>query len=119
MSAHPFHDFMAAHFRRFHYRIISPQEARDKMASPDALVLDVRTPEEFSEGHILGAVNIPLAELKTNSSARLPDKAQTILIYCLSGARAKAASRILAGRDYKNVATFGGISQWPYQTVQD
>ena len=118
MSAHPIHDFLAAHFSRFDYRIISPQDARDQMASPDVLVLDVRTPAEFAQGHIAGAINIPLGELKTDCRGRLPDKTQTILVYCLSGARAKAASRTLAGNNYTAVATFGGISQWPYEIVQ-
>lgn len=119
MSKHFIHDFLAAHFSRFNYRIITPEAAREAMALPETLVLDVRTPAEYAEAHIPGSINIPVSELRRDARRRLPDKTQLIVVYCLSGARARAASRILAGRDYTNVATFGGIMQWPYETVKE
>lgn len=81
------------------------------------IILDVRTPEEFSEKHIPGAINIPNETIGTEEVPELPDKDQLILIYCRSGNRSKQASEKLVRLGYMNIVEFGGINDWPGNTV--
>jgi len=99
-------------------RNISPKEAKAIMdeGKPFTLV-DVRTPDEFREMHIKGAVLIPVDEIESRAEKKLPDKDAVILVYCASGARSGRASKVLAGMGYTNVNNFGGIMGWPYETV--
>lgn len=80
------------------------------------VVLDVRTEEEFSGGHVPGAVLIPLDELEKRVSEEIPDTEATVLVYCRSGRRSAQAARLLASLGYANVKDFGGILSWPYET---
>lgn len=77
------------------------------------ILLDVRTPEEFREKHIPGAINIANETIGTEEIPELPDKDQLILVYCRSGNRSKQASEKLAALGYTNVVEFGGINDWP------
>ena len=83
------------------------------------IILDVRTPEEFSDKHIPDAINIPNETIGTAEIPELPDKAQLILVYCRSGNRSKQASDKLANLGYTNIVEFGGINDWPGETVSD
>lgn len=97
------------------YQRISAAEAMVMMDSYDELIiLDVRTEEEFSEGHIPGAILIPDYELAERAETELPNKDQLILVYCRSGRRSKAAAEMLVGMGYTNVKDFGGIIDWEY-----
>ena len=79
----------------------------------------MRTPEEFADKHIPGAVNIPNETIGTEEIPVLPDKDQLILVYCRSGNRSKQASEKLAALGYTNVVEFGGINSWPGETVSE
>lgn len=79
----------------------------------DYIILDVRTPEEFAEKHISGAVNVPNESIGTEEIKELPNKDQLILVYCRSGNRSKQASEKLVALGYTNVYEFGGINDWP------
>ena len=81
------------------------------------MILDVRTANEFAEKHIPGAVNVPNESIGEEEIAELPDKEQLILVYCRSGNRSKLASEKLAALGYTNIYEFGGISDWPGETV--
>ena len=81
------------------------------------IILDVRTPEEFADKHIPGAINIPNETISTEEIPELPDKDQLILVYCRSGNRSKQASEKLAALGYTNIVEFGGINDWPGETV--
>lgn len=95
------------------YRQISMEEAAQRMdQEPAAVILDVRRLEEFQEGHIPGAINIPNETIGTQPLPQLPDKDQTILVYCRSGNRSKQASEKLAALGYTQVLEFGGILDW-------
>jgi len=83
----------------------------------DYIILDVRTLEEFNEKHIPGAICIPNETIGTEEIPELPDKKQLILVYCRSGNRSKQASEKLAALGYKNIVEFGGINDWPGETV--
>lgn len=101
------------------YVQITAEEAKRLMdTQTDYIILDVRTEEEFKEGHIAGAVCIPDTEIETRAEKELPNKNQLILVYCRSGRRSKLAATALANLGYTNVQEFGGILSWPYETVK-
>lgn len=89
-----------------------PATAKQLVAS-GALVLDVRTPEEFADGHLPAAVNVPIDELP----ARLAevdqlaggDKARPVVVYCASGARAGKAKSVLERAGHTRVVNGGGL----------
>lgn len=100
------------------YRQIDMAQAVSMMESEsNYILLDVRTPEEFREKHIPGAINIANETISTEEIPELPDKDQLILVYCRSGNRSKQASEKLASLGYTNIAEFGGINSWPGETV--
>ena len=100
------------------YQQISMDEAIAIMESEsDYILLDVRTTEEFADKHIPGAINIPNGTIGTEDIPELPVKDQLILVYCRSGNRSKQASDKLVRLGYTNVVEFGGINDWPGETV--
>ena len=100
------------------YQQVSMDEAIAIMESEsDYIILDVRTPEEFAEKHIPDAINIPNETIGTAEIPELPDKEQLILVYCRSGNRSKQASEKLVRLGYTNIVEFGGINDWPGETV--
>jgi len=100
------------------YRQVSMDEAIAIMESEsDYIILDVRTTEEFAEKHIPDAINIPNETIGTEEIPELPDKEQLILVYCRSGNRSKQASEKLVRLGYTNIVEFGGINDWPGETV--
>ena len=100
------------------YRQINMDEAITMMEDESSyIILDVRTPEEFADKHIPGAINIPNETISTEEIPELPDKDQLILVYCRSGNRSKQASEKLAALGYTNIVEFGGINDWPGEIV--
>ena len=95
------------------YRQISMDEAVEMMKKESGyIILDVRRPDEYADGHIPGAINVPNEEIGTTELPELPDKAQLILVYCRSGRRSKEASEKLVKLGYTNIVEFGGIIDW-------
>lgn len=90
------------------------EEAR---ATEGAIVLDVRTPEEFYEGHIEGAQSFPLAGIQSVLT-RIPKRDTPLFVYCLSGARSAQACRVLDQLGYSAVTDMGGITRWSGAIVQ-
>ncbi len=103
---------------RAEYKKLSPEEAKEMIDNEDVIILDVRTEEEFRQGHIEGAILIPDYDLDKLAGEKLPDKDATILIYCRSGNRSELSSHLLIGMGYQNVYDFGGIIDWRYGEVQ-
>ena len=98
------------------YRQITAQEAAELMESETGyIVLDVRTPAEYAERHIPGAINVPNETIGNTAPEQLPDRKQLILVYCRSGRRSKIAAEALAKLGYTNIKEFGGIIDWPYE----
>lgn len=92
------------------FQQLSMQEGLELMeADTDYILLDVRRIDEFEAGHIPGAINIPNESIGTEEIAELPDKNQTIYVYCRSGNRSKQAANKLVQLGYTNVIEFGGI----------
>ena len=100
---------------------ITMNKAMELMETEESyIILDVRRPDEFAEGHIPGAVNlsneiIGAAETAEDEEIKniLPDQEQLILVYCRSGNRSKQASQKLADLGYVHIVEFGGIQDWP------
>lgn len=68
-----------------------------------AILVDVRSPQEFEEGHLDNAILLPEYEIEKNVSKILPDKTKTIIVYCSSGYRSKKAQKKLLKLGFKKV----------------
>ena len=102
------------------YRQVNMDEAITMMEEGSGyIILDVRTPWEFEEKHIPGAINVANETIGTDEIPELPDKDQLILVYCRSGNRSKQASEKLVALGYTNIVEFGGINDWPGETVTE
>ena len=98
------------------YVNITAEEAKQIMDSEEGyIILDVRTQEEYDQGHIPGAVVISHEEIAEKAEDVLTEKDQLILVYCRSGRRSKIAAEALAELGYTNIKEFGGIIDWPYE----
>ncbi len=101
------------------YEQITQAKAKEIMESGgEHIIIDARTEEEFSEGHIEGAIMIPEYEIAEKAEAQIPRKDTLILVYCRSGRRSKIASEELVKLGYTNVKEFGGIIDWQYEIVK-
>ena len=82
-----------------------------------AVLLDVRTAEEFAEGHVEGAVNIPHDQVEARSDEidglQGGDKGKPIVVYCRSGKRAGVAKQTLIDGGRTQVSNLGGLRDWP------
>jgi len=96
---------------------ISHAEALEMIEQGDVIILDVRSLSEFMEGHIENAVSLPLEQIGNYAESAIPDKDQTILVYCRSGNRSRTASYELIALGYTRVYDFGGINGWPGSIV--
>ena len=98
------------------YVNITAEAAKQIMDSEEGyIILDVRTQEEYDQGHIPGAILIPDTEIKAKAEKVLADKDQVILVYCRSGRRSKLAAEALVELGYTNIKEFGGIIDWSYE----
>ena len=98
------------------YVNITAEEAKQIVDSEEGyIILDVRTQEEYDQGHIPGAIVISHEEIEEKAEEVLTDKDQLILVYCRSGRRSKIAAEALVELGYTNIKEFGGIIDWPYE----
>jgi len=100
------------------YKTITAAQGKQMMDSggPYTLV-DVRTADEYQQGHIPGAELIPVDTIAARAGTDLPNKSAVILVYCRSGARAATAARALVSMGYTSVYDLGGIINWSYDLV--
>jgi phage shock protein E len=73
-----------------------------------ALFVDVRTDEEWADGHLKAALHLPVGQVGDKAASVLPDKARHVVTYCRSGARAQKAAEILRGLGYTRVTVMTG-----------
>lgn len=101
------------------YLTLTAEEAKARLDEDKSVILlDVRTPAEFDEGHIPGAVCLPCEDI--TSDLPLPfEKDAEILIYSRSGRRSAEAAERLADMGFVNTGDLGGIIDWPYGTATD
>lgn len=90
---------------------VSGDEAKDQVER-GAMLIDVRSPTEFANGHLPGAINIPLPNLQSRLGELGATDAPKV-VYCLSGTRSAAARGVLKRGGFTKVLNLGSMSRWP------
>ena len=84
-----------------------------KISDSAVVILDVRTPGEFNEGHIKGAVNVDYEGMNFEGEVNKLDKAKTYAVYCRSGRRSGLATEVMAKNGFKSIFNLnGGVIDW-------
>lgn len=92
---------------------VSTVEATQLINRQDALVLDVRSAEEYAKGHILGAKNLPLADLERRAAELDKHKAKPVIVHCENGNRSTSALPLLRKHGFASVVNLaGGYAAW-------
>lgn len=92
---------------------ISPTEAVQCMNREKGVVIDVCGADEFAQGHIKGAVNVPLDELEARLDKAVKNKSTPVIMVCAAGARSKRAQAIAQKLGYEKVHSLhGGLKAW-------
>lgn len=101
------------------YTNISTSEFAEAIkAKPEAIILDVRTPNEFNSGHLKDAINIDFYQNFEKAIEEL-DREKEYLVYCRSGGRSEKAAVLMAQKGFKNVSNMlGGILSWQGEKVK-
>lgn len=102
--------YLFNHFRQKTYLQVLTQEQFIE-GYRKAQLIDVREPQEFDRGHIRGARNIPLTQLKQSLNALRPDK--PVYLYCQNNSRAARAAHVLKKNKYEDISVLkGGFKKW-------
>lgn len=89
---------------------IAPDKAR-ALVKDGAKLVDVRSPGEFSSGHIPGAINVPVGELGAHLK-KLGEKDKPVIVYCASGTRSAMARSVLRNMGFAQVFNLGAMTRW-------
>jgi phage shock protein E len=89
---------------------VSTEQARQCLAA-GALVVDVRTPQEFANRHLPNAVNLPLDRLEAGIGSHVTNKSAIVLLHCQSGVRSRSAARQLQAMGYTNAINIGSYQR--------
>ena len=102
------------------YQKISAQQAKEIMDKGTYdIIVDVRTAQEYAQGHIPNAILVPNETITTSRRPdELPDLNAVLLVYCRSGNRSAQAVKKLVALGYTKVYDFGGIGNWPYEVTR-
>ena len=91
---------------------INMDELKNKQ-NEGAVIVDVRSSQEYNEGHLEGAINLPYYEIKKNANNIIQDKGQEIVVYCQEGVRSKQSYKILKRLQYEKVySLYRGLENW-------
>ena len=90
------------------------QGVKEYSVTDGAVLLDVRTPDEYAAGHIPGSLLIPFDEIKVKSDQLPQDKNTEIVVYCRSGRRSAIAAETLISLGYAKIYDLGAVSSWTY-----
>jgi len=94
-------------------RETTTEEAEAELARPEAVLLDVREPDEYEQGAVAGAVHLPRGNLETSIEGRIPDKGSHVLVMCAGGVRSAFAADTMQQLGYTDVASVaGGFNRW-------
>ena len=104
--------------KKAEYKKITSDEAKKMIETQKVIVVDVRTLEEYTEGHIPNAISVPLETIENEAEVKLKNKDDLILVYCRSGRRSREAALKLIEKGYTNVIDFGGIQDWNAEIVK-
>lgn len=95
------------------YKVLNYENYKTEISQPHVTVLDVRTSDEYQEGHIPGAINIDVQSDDFTQKAEQLDKATPVYIYCRSGKRSQRAGTILQNLGFTKIYDLeGGILSW-------
>lgn len=106
--------FLSCNSQNNTIELISSKDFAKKIQStPEAQIIDVRTPSEFENGHLLNALNINWQGSDFNSQVEQLDKSKPVFVYCQAGGRSTKASFALSKLGFKNIYNLdGGYMQW-------
>ncbi len=91
---------------------------KDRAGKPDFVILDVRTPEEFAEGHIDGAVNLDIQSRDFEKGLRTLDRNKSYLVYCRTGNRSRQATIAMEALGFRSILHMNeGIVKWKQQNL--
>lgn len=94
-------------------QVLEVSKYETKLKQPNVQLLDVRTPEEFSEGHLENAINIDVTAADFDAKVASLDKEKPVMVYCKSGGRSAKASARLKELGFKTISDLeGGITNW-------
>ncbi len=106
-----FYTYLAAAFSKL--KFVSPSELTLLVNREDAVVLDIRTADEFKKGHITGARNLPLANFKTQLNTLENQKDAPMIVVCYAGMSAQGAAKQLLEAGFNRVMVLsGGMNKW-------
>lgn len=108
---------MLKRLRSFFYRSANNKDINYKKAieilnKSNGILLDVRSKQEYNEGHLQSAINIDLYNLSKEIFNKIPNRQSIIIVYCTSGKRSKEAQEILESLGYTNVYNLKGGISW-------
>ncbi len=96
-----------------YYHAVTAQEAKEVIANISPLILDVRTPMEYAEGYIEGAMLMPVQVIQREYGKIADHKDKPVLIYCATGNRSTVAAKVLIDNGFKNIYNMRyGIAEW-------
>jgi rhodanese-related sulfurtransferase len=105
-------------YRQANYREVTSQQASELIRNIAPLVLDVRTPGEYSRGHLKGSRLLPLQQLQARWQELAEYKSRDVLIYCATGNRSTVAAKILIDNGFKRIYNLRrGISGWEQEKL--
>lgn len=94
------------------YTSVDTKQFAEAISNPQMQIVDVRTPQEFMEGHIPGAVNIDVNSKDFTRQSQSLEKTRPVAVYCRSGRRSKIAAEKLAADGFDVTELDGGIISW-------
>ena len=100
------------------YDSVDAQEFSEALKNPDVQIIDTRTPQEFSEGHIPGAMNIDLDREDFFEQMGCLDKDKPVAVYCRGGRRSKIAAERFVGKGFEVTELDGGIITWEGEIIK-
>ena len=94
-------------------KLVSPEVFQSKVESGNVLLIDVRTPKEFQQGHLKNAKNIHLYDQDFGTRIDRLDKKETVYVYCKAGGRSAEAVEILQNHGFESIVELdGGTDSW-------
>ena len=102
------------------FEILKYSDFKNKIESSDVILIDVRTPMEYSQGHIQGSVNVDFKEEKDfQNYFKNLDKSETIFLYCRSGNRSKKSAEKLIDLGFNKIYDLdGGFIEWNLEELK-
>lgn len=100
------------------FKSVSEAEFAKIIADKSVQLIDVRTAEEYAEGHLEGSTNMDIKSADFDKKAATLKKDKTVAVYCKSGARSKVAAQKLAEKGYTVIEMNGGITSWKGKKVK-